>query len=97
MAASSSTSVGGELSTSTVNTYSVDSDSENETAENTDSTSGPSSTQVVSLLSRLRLPTASDLGRKRKTASNPPNGKRRSRGAGVNEPKNIHPSQRVRE
>ena len=53
-------------------------------------TSSGTSTEVVSLLSRLRSPTSSDLEWKRKIVSNPPpTGKRRSRGTTENEPKNI--------
>lgn len=54
-------------------------------------------TTAVSLLSRLRPPPPSDLGRKRRVACNaPPIGKRRSRGATTAEPKNIHPYQRAK-
>ena len=66
-------------------------------SQNSNTSSG-TSTEVVSLLSRLRPPTSSDLGQKRKIASNPPpTGKRRSRGTTGNEPKNIQPYQRVKE
>ena len=91
--ATSSSSVA-ELSIATC----VSSDSEIEdTSSSTNSVGSKTTPEVVSLLSRLKSPTASDLGRKRKTASNPPKGKRRSRGATGNEPKNIYPHQRIRE
>ena len=52
---------------------------------------------VVSLLSRLRAPTKSDLSRKRKVQSNPPKGEKRSSGLhGISQPK-VNPNQRVRE
>ncbi len=53
---------------------------------------------AVSLLSRLRAPAPSELSRKRKCLSNPPSGKRRSRGNNHDtEPKSVKPEQRVRE
>ena len=56
-------------------------------------------TKVVSLLDRLRSPTAADIARARKikTNSEPPRGKRRCRGALSSDPKGVTPSQRVRE
>ena len=45
--------------------------------------------KVVSVLSRLKAPRASDLARKRKVAVTPPKGKRGCRGATAAEPKNI--------
>ena len=52
---------------------------------------------AVSLLSRLRAPASSELSLKRKCASNPPSGKRRSRGSNyVTEPKSVKSEQRVR-
>ena len=54
--------------------------------------------EPVSLLSRLKSPSPSDLCRKRKTATNPAScGKRKSRGNTTAEPKNIQPHQRVRQ
>ena len=53
--------------------------------------------KVVSVLSRLKAPRASDLARKRKVAVNPPKGKRGCRGATAAEPKNITAQQRVKE
>ena len=53
--------------------------------------------KVVSVLSRLKAPRASDLARKRKVAVNPPKGKRGCRGATAAEPKNITALQRVKE
>ena len=52
---------------------------------------------VVSLLSRLRAPAPSELSRKHKCVSNPPSGKRRSRGSNDTEPKSVKPEHRVRE
>ena len=75
----------------------VSASSDSEVEDTSSSTNSVATPQVVSLLSRLKSPTASDLGRKRKIASNPPKGKRRSRGATGNEPKNIYPHQRVKE
>ena len=50
----------------------------------------PQPRTVPSLLARLRAPTASELARKRKCASNPPSGKRRSRGSNsAGEPKTL--------
>ena len=58
---------------------------------------GEDSSRAVSLLDRLKSPTASDLSRKRKVHCNPPTGKRRSSGRhGMKEPK-IKPSHRVSE
>ena len=50
--------------------------------------------QAVSLLSRLRAPTASDLARKRKVSINPPLGTKRSKGSSASAPKNISPAER---
>ena len=53
---------------------------------------------VPSLLARLRAPTPSKSARKRKCASNPPSGKRRSRGSTcTGAAKSVKPVQRVRE
>ena len=52
--------------------------------------------KVVSLLSRLKPPRPSDLTRKRKTAYNPPKGKKKTKGSTTAEPKSINPQQRVR-
>ena len=53
--------------------------------------------EVVSLLSRLKSPQASELARKRRVACNPPKGKRRCRGSTVAEHKNVNPHQRVKQ
>ena len=53
--------------------------------------------KVVSLMSRLKLPSPSDFGQKGIVASNPSTGKRQSHSFTGNEPKNTHPSQRVKE
>ena len=100
MAATSNTSLSGEQSTCM--RVSSDSDNEHEETESLSSGSGLCSgismgVAMVSLLSRLKSSSTSDLGRKRKIASNPPTGKRQSHGSTANEPKNIHPSQRVKE
>ena len=52
----------------------------------------------MSLLDVLKAPTVSDLSRKRSIARNPPCGKRRSRPRSTSfDPKNVKPSQRVKE
>ena len=62
----------------------------------TDSGTGTSDPKVVSLLSKLKAPSKSDLSRKRKV-QHPPKGKKRSSGHySFNEPK-VNPSQRVKE
>ena len=54
--------------------------------------------QVVSSLNRLKSPTSADLAKSRKSKnSRPPKGKRRCKGTLVSDPKNVAPSQRVRE
>ena len=73
------------------------SDSDYGDTQNTSTSSSGTSTGIVSLLSRLRSPTPSDLRRKRNIASNPPIGKRRSCGTIGNEPKNIQPYQHIKE
>ena len=61
-----------------------------ETASATDST--------ISLLDVLKAPTASDLSRKRSIVRNPPFGKKKSRPRSASfDPKNIKPTQRVKE
>lgn len=52
-----------------------------------------------SILERLRAPQASVLARKRKIATNPPRGKRRSQGssASSSDPKSVRPDQRVKD
>ncbi len=55
------------------------------------------SVSVHNLLDRLKCPKSSDLSRKRKIRSNPPKGKKRSKGAVATEPKSVAPSQRVKE
>ena len=52
--------------------------------------------RVVSMLSYLKPPQASTLARKRKIASNPPKGMKRSKGVGTNDPKSVCPSDRVK-
>ena len=52
--------------------------------------------EVVSLMDRLRVPTKSDLTRKRKIATNPPKGKRTCRGGATTDPKGVTPAQRLR-
>ena len=62
----------------------------------TETASATSST--VSLLDVLKAPTVSNLSRKRSVARNPPCGKRRSRPRSTSfDPKNVKPSQRVKE
>ena len=51
----------------------------------------------VTLLDKLKSPTSSDLARKRKLASNPPKGMKRSKGIVQHEPQSVSASQRVRE
>ena len=51
---------------------------------------------AVSILDKLKSPTASDLHRKRKMKSNPPHGLKRSTSSS-SEPKSVSPSQRVKE
>ena len=53
--------------------------------------------EVVSLMDRLRVPTKSDLTRKRKIATNPPKGKRTCRGGATTDPKGVTPAQRLKE
>ena len=69
-----------------------DSDSQAE-SDDAGATDEASSTTVVSLLDRLRLPTPSDLARKRSVQSNPPVGRKRSKkgGSSVFAPKSISP------
>ena len=76
---------------------SSDCDSESEVEDTSSSIGSKTTPEPVSLLSRLKSPTPSDLSRKRKIASNPPKGKRRSRGDTGNDPKNIYPHQRIKE
>ena len=72
--------------------------SQDQTSRSRSATMSPPTVEVVSLLSRLKSPTPSDLSRKRKTATNPPlRGKRRSRGSTSAEPKSIQPHQRVQQ
>ena len=63
-----------------------------------DSDSDTSSSFVVSLLDRLKLPTAADIAQKRqtKTIDSPPLvGKRQCRGIAISDPKSIDPSKCV--
>ena len=54
--------------------------------------------RVVSLLDRLKAPSAADISRPRKTKKNePPHGKRQCKGAVSSDPKGVSPQQRVRE
>ena len=56
-----------------------------------------SSTEVASIVSRLRSPTPSDLSRKRKVPSNPPKGTKKGKGNVSSEPLNVSIADRVRE
>ena len=56
-----------------------------------------SSSSVISLLDRLKSPSAADIARKRLTKTNPPVGKRPCRGSSSSDPKGIPPSKRVQE
>ena len=68
-----------------------------ESGDDSEEEASEDSSRAVSLLNRLKSPTASDLSRKRKVHCNPPMEKRRSYGRhGMKEPK-IKPSQRVSE
>lgn len=51
---------------------------------------------VTTLLSRLKRPTASDLARKRKVQTNPPIGKKTSKGSTAYDPKSVSPAERVK-
>ncbi len=57
----------------------------------------PVTVSVPNLLARLKCPKSSDLSRKRKVQSNPPKNKKQCKGAVVDEPKSVAPSQRVKE
>ena len=59
--------------------------------------SDESEPQVVSLLSRLRAPTASDLSRKRRVSTNPPVGTKRSKGSSSSDPKSVSPTDWVKQ
>ena len=59
--------------------------------------SSPVSPSPRSLLDALKAPQASELARKRKIDSNPPVGKKRSRGQGSSEPKSVSAKDRVNE
>lgn len=79
-----------------IDNYDID-DSCNEEDHEIHNVSGTSSSKI-SILENLKSPTPSDFARKRKLRKNPPVGKKRSRGVrGVNDPKSITPSQRVKE
>ena len=85
------------LSTESVTESVDDSDESEEEESHETSEESRAESGMISLLDRLRSPTASDLARKRKVHCNPPTGKRRSSGRhGMQEPK-IKPSQRVSE
>ena len=68
-----------------------------ETDECETSTSYSSETATVSLLNRLKSPTASDLARKRKIPRNPPKGLKKGKGTVASEPQKVRPSTRVEE
>ena len=60
------------------------------------SSSESGQTSVVSLLTGLRLPTSSELSRKRKIKQNvPPTGLKKGKGRAAGNPKNISPGERV--
>ena len=82
-----------EIETSVVSSTSSSSESESE------SSFVEQESNTVSLLSRLRVPTKSDLSRKRKILTIPPVGKKRSSQSGYKKSKDpkVKPSQRVRE
>ena len=64
----------------------------------TSSTTTTSSSRPVSLLDRLRSPTAADINRKRKIKSNsPPVGTRHCKGTTSSDPKSVEPSKRVKD
>ena len=98
MASTASTSHSSSLLSTESVTESVDDSDESEEEESHEtSEESRAESGTISLLDRLRSPTASDLARKRKVHCNPPTGKRRSSGRhGMQEPK-IKPSQRVSE
>ena len=53
--------------------------------------------QIATLLSRLKRPTASDLARKRRLQTNcPPIGRKTSKGSAVNDPKSVSAAERVK-
>ena len=83
------------------NTHDIELSSSEESLNEESSTSlsgiAKSRPEVVSLLSRLKSPQASELARKRRVACSPPKGKRRCRGSTVAEPKNVNPHQRVKQ
>ena len=56
-----------------------------------------SSTEVPSILSKLKSPALSDLSRKRKISSNPPKGTKKGKGRASSEPSNVSILDRVRE
>ena len=56
-----------------------------------------SSTEVATILNKLRCPAPSDLSRKRKISSNPPKGMKKGKGSASSEPSNVSISDRVRE
>ena len=67
------------------------SDPSTSTATETEATKEPS------VLSLLRAPKASDLARKRKIASNPPSGKKKSKGPVASEPSNVDARDRLKQ
>lgn len=60
------------------------------------SQSGASEQRVFTMMDYLRQPQASTLARKRKVATNPPKGLKRSKGVTTNDPKSVCPSDRVK-
>lgn len=77
--------------------YFCDSDIEDETCSSSSNTTNSSGTSTI--FNSLRAPKPSELARKRISRNNPPppNGKRRSSSRGNCDPKNVTPSQRVKE
>lgn len=71
---------------------------ESDHGEESDAEDDAEKKKVTSLLDKLKPAKMSELARARKTKTNkPPNGVRRSRGSSAANPKNVTPSQRIRE
>ncbi len=68
-----------------------------ESAESEIEQASGGSSSMVPLLDQLKCPTASDLARKRKIVTNPPQKLKRSKGAIAAEPKKILPRTRITE
>ena len=95
MATSSSSDIGtSEVSEIELETCGSVYDASVDTSDDTEAGSS-----VVSLLSVLRQPTPSQLARKRKIQQNPvpPTGTKRCKGSTVNDPKNVKPTDRVKQ